>query len=101
MLTAFQKKVYTIVKRIPMGETKSYGWVARQLGRPYAQRAVGQALKKNPFPIIVPCHRVIREDGTLGEYAWGKDLKKRLLEIEASNRVQLRRLNKIQPRSTA
>ncbi len=85
MLTPFQKKVYTIVKRIPLGETRSYRWVALQLGKPSAQRAIGEVLKKNPFPIIVPCHRVIRESGTLGGYALGKDLKKRLLEIERKN----------------
>lgn len=81
-LTPFQKRVYTVVKEIPRGERKTYAWVAEKVGRPGASRAVGTALKKNPFPIIVPCHRVIRSDGALGKYALGADLKKRLLEIE-------------------
>ena len=65
----FEKKVYTVVKSIPPGETKSYAWVAQKIGRPRAVRAIGTALKKNPFTIIVPCHRVVRSDGSLGEYA--------------------------------
>ncbi len=81
-LTWFEKKVYTVVKSIPRGETRSYSWVAQRVGRPGAVRAVGTALKKNPFTIIVPCHRVVRSDGSPGEYALGADLKKRLLEIE-------------------
>ncbi|MBU1062462.1 MAG: MGMT family protein [Candidatus Omnitrophica bacterium] len=81
-LTSFQKKVYTEVKRIPRGEIRTYAWVARRIGKPRAVRAVGTALKKNPFTIIVPCHRVVRSDGDIGEYALGADLKKRLLEIE-------------------
>ena len=81
-LTSFQKKVYTVVKKIPLGETRSYAWVARRIGKPHAARAVGTALKKNPFTIIVPCHRVVCSDGSPGDYTLGKDLKKRLLEIE-------------------
>jgi O-6-methylguanine DNA methyltransferase len=82
-LTLFEKKVYTVVKGIPSGETRSYKWVARKAGSPRAVRAVGTALKKNPFTIIVPCHRVVRSDGSVGNYALGRDLKKKLLEIEA------------------
>lgn len=81
-LTSFQKKVYTVVKSIPCGETKSYAWVAKKAGKSEAVRAVGTALKKNPFPLIVPCHRVINSDGSIGEYAFGPDLKKKLLEME-------------------
>ena len=81
-MTSFEKKVYTVVKSIPLGETRSYAWVAQKIGRPRAVRAVGTALKKNPFTIIVPCHRVVRSDGSPGEYALGADLKKKLLEIE-------------------
>ncbi len=84
-LTLFQKKVYTVVKKIPVGETRSYAWVAREAGRPGAVRAVGTALKKNPYTIIVPCHRVVRSDGSLGNYALGPDLKRRLLEKEGVN----------------
>ena len=85
-LTLFQKKVYTVVKKIPVGETRSYAWVAREAGRPGAARAVGTALKKNPYTIIVPCHRVVRSDGSLGNYALGADLKRRLLETEKAIR---------------
>ena len=81
-LTSFQKRVYTVVKQIPMGEVRSYAWVAQKIRRPKAVRAVGTALKKNPWTIIVPCHRVVRSDGSLGEYALGRDLKRRLLELE-------------------
>ena len=81
-MTSFEKKVYTVVKDIPCGETRSYAWVAQRVGEPGAVRAVGTALKKNPFTIIVPCHRVVRSDGSPGEYALGADLKKRLLETE-------------------
>ena len=83
-LTSFQKKVYTVVKQIPMGEVRTYAWVAKKIRRPKAVRAVGTALKKNPFTIIVPCHRVVRSDGSLGEYSLGKDLKRRLLEAEGA-----------------
>ena len=83
-LTSFQKKVYTVVSQIPRGQVRSYRWVALKAKRPKAVRAVGRALNKNPFSIIVPCHRVVHQDGSLGKYAFGRDLKKRLLEIEAT-----------------
>lgn len=68
---------------IPLGETRSYKWVAQRIGRPRAVRAVGQALKKNPYPLIIPCHRVIKEDGSLGGYAGRQTLKKaKLLAME-------------------
>ena len=81
-LTHFEKKVYTVVKNIPVGEVKTYAWVAKKAGKPKAARAVGNALNKNPFPVIVPCHRVVHSDGSIGEYAFGRDLKSKLLEIE-------------------
>ena len=81
-LTVFEKKVLKITSRIPLGQVRSYKWVARKVGRPRATRAVGQALNKNPYPIIIPCHRVIRSDGSLGGYAKGKKLKKKLLLFE-------------------
>lgn len=81
-LTSFQKKVYTVVRTIPKGEVRTYTWVAKKIGRQGATRAVGTALKKNPFTLIVPCHRVVRSDGSLGEFALGTDLKRRLLEVE-------------------
>ncbi len=81
-LTSFQKKVYTVVKKIPMGETRSYAWVAKKVDRQGAVRAVGSALKNNPFPIIVPCHRVVNKNGKAGRYAFGSGLKIRILELE-------------------
>ncbi|MBU1146764.1 MAG: MGMT family protein [Candidatus Omnitrophica bacterium] len=93
-LTLFEKKVYTVVKSIPVGETRTYAWVARKVGRPRAVRAVGTALRKNPFTLIVPCHRVVRSDGSIGRYALGADLKKRLLEIEYAGRDK-RKVKKI------
>ncbi len=78
-LTRFQQQVYRAVCRIPKGQTRSYQWVAEQIGRPGAARAVGNALHRNPFMPLVPCHRVTRADGTLGGYARGLARKQRLL----------------------
>lgn len=82
--TEFQKRVWCVVKRIPYGQTRSYLWVAGVLGLPGGARAVGQALARNPLPIIVPCHRVINSDGSLGGFSGGIELKWRLLQIESS-----------------
>ena len=81
-MTPFQHRVYAVVRRIPKGETRSYAWVARQIGNPKAVRAVGQALKRNTDPQRVPCHRVIRSGGSIGGYAWGISRKRRLLAKE-------------------
>jgi len=78
----FEQRVYAVVRRIPNGEVRSYQWVARQLGDAKLARAVGQALKRNPWPRRVPCHRVIRSDGSLGGYAWGLAKKRWLLAQE-------------------
>jgi methylated-DNA-[protein]-cysteine S-methyltransferase len=85
-LTPFQKKVLRIVKTIPYGETKSYKWVAERMGNPKAARAVGQALKRNPYSEVIPCHRVIRSDGKLGGYSKGIQKKRRLLKKEGAIR---------------
>ena len=69
-------------RRIPFGETESYAELARRIGRPRAARAVGNALGANPVPVIVPCHRVIRGDGSWGHYAFGGEMKTRLLALE-------------------
>ncbi len=79
---AFRRRVLEIVAGIPYGETRSYAWIARQLSRPRAARAVGQAVAANPIPIIIPCHRIVRSDGGLGGYGGGLALKKRLLALE-------------------
>lgn len=81
-VTAFAEKVYRIVLRIPAGEVRSYKWVASKAGRPQASRAVGQILRNNPYPLIVPCHRVIKSDDNCGGYVFGEELKKELLDTE-------------------
>jgi methylated-DNA-[protein]-cysteine S-methyltransferase len=80
--TAFQKLVWQAAQTIPHGQTKSYGWIAAQIGKPNAAKAVGQALGRNPIPILIPCHRVIAGGGKLGGFFCGLDIKKLLLEIE-------------------
>ncbi len=81
-LTAFQKKVLSAISKIPKGEVRSYKWVARRIKHPDSFRAVGQALKRNPFPVMIPCHRVVRNDLKLGGFAFGKRRKQKLLEKE-------------------
>lgn len=78
----FQKKVLKAVSLIPYGETRTYSDIANKIGHPKACRAVGQALANNPFPLIIPCHRVIRSNGDIGNYQAGKRMKKFLLELE-------------------
>lgn len=81
-LSSFAKKVYLAVAKIPFGEVRSYKWVARQAGRPGACRAVGQILKRNPCPLIMPCHRVVKSDSKPGGYIFGEKNKKELLGLE-------------------
>lgn len=81
--TAFQRRVWQELQRIPYGETRSYAEVARRIGRPTATRAVARACATNPAALIIPCHRVVREDGEMGGYRWGLDRKKALIEQEA------------------
>ncbi|KPK64895.1 hypothetical protein AMJ83_00940 [candidate division WOR_3 bacterium SM23_42] len=78
----FQKSVLRMEQKIPRGVVSTYGRLAKKLGNPRAARAVGTALARNPFPLIIPCHRAIRSDGSLGGYAGGLAMKKRLLEFE-------------------
>ena len=78
----FHQKVYAIVRKIPAGSTLSYGEVAAQVGSPGASRAVGQAMGRNPFPIIMPCHRVLGSSVALTCYDCGLDRKKYLLKLE-------------------
>lgn len=80
--TAFEKRVFEAVSKIPPGQVRSYKWVARMAGSPFAHRAAGNALNKNPYPVIIPCHRVIKSDGSIGGYSRGLGLKKRLLKRE-------------------
>ena len=81
--TPFQRDVWKVTAEIPYGETRSYGWIAKELGRPMSARAVGQALAKNPLPIVIPCHRVTGSGGSLGGYSGGVEMKRRLLELES------------------
>jgi O-6-methylguanine DNA methyltransferase len=81
-LTEFEQAVLRKALEIPRGEVRSYGWVAREIGRPRAVRAVGSALGHNPVPVVIPCHRVVRSDGRIGEYALGSPMKRALLDAE-------------------
>jgi AraC family transcriptional regulator of adaptative response/methylated-DNA-[protein]-cysteine methyltransferase len=81
--SAFQWQVWDALRRIPMGETRSYQAIARELGRPTAARAVARACASNKVAVVIPCHRVVRQDGELGGYRWGVDRKRRLLDQES------------------
>jgi methylated-DNA-[protein]-cysteine S-methyltransferase len=80
--TDFEKKVWLALRDVPYGQTRTYKWLAEKVGRPGASRAVGQALSKNPIPIVLPCHRIIESDGNIGGYSSGVDVKRRLLDME-------------------
>lgn len=81
--TAFQQRVWDALRAIPRGSTRSYGDVARAIGRPTAARAVAQACAANPVALVIPCHRVVREDGDVGGYRWGAERKRKLLDQES------------------
>jgi AraC family transcriptional regulator of adaptative response/methylated-DNA-[protein]-cysteine methyltransferase len=80
--TAFQRRVWEALQRIPYGTTCSYSEIARKLGQPRATRAVARACATNPVSVVIPCHRVVREDGGLGGYRWGLGRKEKLLDVE-------------------
>src|SRR5690606_18491175 len=80
--TAFQRRVWQALRRIPVGETVSYAELARRIGAPSAVRAVARACASNPLALVVPCHRVVRTDGSLSGYRWGVERKRELLERE-------------------
>lgn len=82
--TPFQRRVWRELQRIPYGEVRSYGDVARSLGQPGASRAVGTACGRNPIPLFIPCHRVIGSGGALGGFSCGLDVKRRLLRLEGA-----------------
>ncbi len=82
--TVLQKAVYHATFQIPYGQTRSYRQIAETAGRPGASRFVGNTMAKNPFPVLIPCHRVIRSNGSLGQFGGGVDLKRKMLEIEAA-----------------
>lgn len=94
-LTPFQRAVLAQAQRIPRGEVRSYAWIARAVGQPKAVRAVGTALARNPLPLVIPCHRVIRTDGALGNYSGGGQLRKdAILTYEGVNLDQLQALTR-------
>jgi methylated-DNA-[protein]-cysteine S-methyltransferase len=80
--TAFQRKVWGVTEQIPFGEVRSYQWVAERVGGKQYARAVGMALGANRLPLAIPCHRVVRGDGSLGGFTGGPDIKKKLLALE-------------------
>ena len=92
-LTLFEKAVLRKTREIPRGQVRPYGWVAREIGHPAAVRAVGTALAHNPIPYFIPCHRVVRTDGQIGNYGGGgPEAKRAILTLEG---VQLKRLQEL------
>ena len=95
-LTPFQRRVLEKIRHIPRGEVRPYTWVAREIGFPKAVRAVGTALGKNPIPLLIPCHRVVRSEGALGAYsAGGTDMKERILAFEGVDLPELKTLTRL------
>src|SRR6266849_2697063 len=92
-VTEFERAVLLKALEIPRGEIRTYGWIAAQIGHPLAVRAVGSALRKNPVPVLIPCHRVVRSDGHIGEYALGgTEAKRTILAAEGLQREEIERL---------
>lgn len=83
-VSPFTRRVLEATAVIDRGQTRSYQWLARSIGMPRAARAVGNALGNNPLPLVIPCHRIVRGDGTLGGYAFGPKMKRSLLEAEGA-----------------
>ena len=81
-MTPFSKKVYQVLLSIPFGELRSYKWVAKKAGRPKAYRVVSTILKNNPWPLVLPCHRVIKSNNILGGYIFGLKAKKAIINLE-------------------
>ena len=82
--TDFQRRVWAITRAIPRGQTRTYGQIARRAGSPGAARAVGQAMARNPWPVVVPCHRVVGHDGRLTGFGGGVEMKRRMLQLEGA-----------------
>ena len=85
--TPFQREIWQTARLIPYGKTRSYAWVAAKTGSPKAARAVGQALGKNPLPVIIPCHRVVAANGGIGGFSGGIEVKRFLLALEGATIV--------------
>jgi O-6-methylguanine DNA methyltransferase len=90
--TPFEQDVLSAALRIPRGEVRSYAWIAAAIGRPGAVRAVGSALGRNPVPVVIPCHRVVRTDGQVGDYVWGGPVKRTILAAEGIDIAEVERL---------
>lgn len=88
----FQRAVLAKTAEIPRGQVRSYGWIAREIGQDAAVRAVGTALGRNPVPVLIPCHRVVRTDGRIGNYGFGSPMKVRLLTREGVDLQELERM---------
>ncbi|MXV78075.1 methylated-DNA--[protein]-cysteine S-methyltransferase, partial [Candidatus Poribacteria bacterium] len=93
--TLFQQLVWETIHQIPHGEVRSYKWIAEQIGRPKAVRAVGNATGNNPITIIIPCHRVIGSNGNLGGYGGGLERKRQLLSLEGYPVKELKSTRKV------
>jgi O-6-methylguanine DNA methyltransferase len=92
-VTEFERAVLLKALEIPRGEVRTYGWIAAEIGHPAAVRAVGSALRKNPVPVLIPCHRVVRSDGHIGQYALGgPDRKLTILAAEGLHADDIQRL---------
>lgn len=89
-LGEFDRSVLRATREVPFGQVASYGEIASRIGRPGAARAVGSALGRNPVPLVVPCHRIVRSDGSLGGYTGGLERKERLLALEGAEPAQQR-----------
>lgn len=87
-MTNLQHRALEAAAAIPFGQTRAYSDIAKAIGNPRAARFVGNTMARNPFPIIIPCHRVVRADKTLGQFGGGPDLKRRMLEIEGRPRFR-------------
>lgn len=86
--SSFELAVWDALVKIPYGETSTYKRIAESIGRPTACRAVANAIGRNPIAILIPCHRVLRTDGSLGGFFWGTEVKRRLLDFEATNKTR-------------
>ena len=87
--TALQRSVFTAVADIPYGQLRSYKEIAKAIGRPRAYRFVGTTLANNRFPLLIPCHRVIKSDSSIGQFGGGIDLKRKLIDLESSFSIQV------------
>jgi O-6-methylguanine DNA methyltransferase len=93
-VSEFERAVLLKALEIPRGEVRPYHWIAREIGRPKAVRAVGTALGSNPIPVLIPCHRVVRSDGRIGEYIFGSANKRKLLSVEGADPELLEQLGR-------